>query len=59
VKDSERKQALQITGVASEVTEDDLERVNTLYGNKSKSMVISLNGSQRSGLAAQMAEPIG
>lgn len=34
VKDTERKQALQITGMAYEVNEDDLDRVNALYGAK-------------------------
>ncbi len=34
VKDTERKQALQMTGMAYEVENDDLDRVNTLYGSK-------------------------
>lgn len=34
VKDTERKQALQIVGKACMVNEGDLERVNKLYGDK-------------------------
>lgn len=34
VRDTERKQALQMTGNASEVTGDDLERVHDLYQSK-------------------------
>ncbi len=34
VKDSERKQALQIVGNAYEVEDDDLERVHELYTSK-------------------------
>jgi len=34
VKDAERKQALQIIGLASIVSLQDLPRVNELYGNK-------------------------
>lgn len=34
VRDTERKQALQITGNAAEVSDDDLERVNELYQSK-------------------------
>lgn len=34
VRDPERKQALQITGLASEVSDDDLDRVNEIYESK-------------------------
>lgn len=34
VKDAERKQALQITGEASIVAAEDVERINKLYGDK-------------------------
>src|SRR5947209_528279 len=34
VQDAERKQALQITGTAIEVGDNDLERVHELYQNK-------------------------
>jgi uncharacterized protein YhbP (UPF0306 family) len=34
VRDNERKQALQITGNAYEVADDDLERVHDLYQSK-------------------------
>ena len=34
VRDTERKQALQITGNAYEVADEDLERVNRLYESK-------------------------
>lgn len=34
VRDTERKQALQLTGNAHEVADDDLERVNELYQSK-------------------------
>ena len=34
VKSEEHKQALQITGTASEVSRDDIQRVNKLYAEK-------------------------
>jgi uncharacterized protein YhbP (UPF0306 family) len=34
VRDTERKRALQITGTAHEVADNDLERVHSLYTNK-------------------------
>lgn len=34
VKDQDRKQGMQITGLGSLVGDDDVERVNKLYGDK-------------------------